>query len=572
MKNKDLSILFSRMADALEFKGETVFKINAYRRASRVLKELTDDIEQLVAEGTLTDLPGIGDALQQKIIEYVETEKIDAVDRQLDTVPEELFELLSVQNFGPKTAALANRELGVTTLDDLQRVVEDGSLTTLSGMGEKKVQNIKRALEHKRSADQCISIGIVHPIIEEITERMRSGLGSKIGRLTAAGSVRRSRETVHDIDLLVETDDGDGVIRFFTRLPRVTRILAAGTTKASVLFDGRFQVDLRAIAPQSFGAAQQYFTGSKEHNVRLRELARKKGLKVNEYGVFKGETSLAGRTEDQVYGALDLPWIAPELREDRGELQAAMDNTLPDLIEVEDIRGDFHIHSQYSDGQLSIEDMAEDVRQMGYEYMAFCDHSQSARYANGLDETRLLKQIAAIHRLNAQYTDFTILTGTEVDIQKNGELDFSTDLLSKLDFVIASIHSSFQTDPTGRICRAMENPYVDVIAHPTGRLISRREGYSLDIARVIQTAAKTGTALEVNSFWDRLDLCDLHVRQAMDVGALISINTDAHHPANLPLMTLGVGTARRGWAQAAQVINTWSIDKIRQWRQDRHRS
>jgi DNA polymerase (family 10) len=572
MKNKDLAILFSRMADALEFEGETVFKINAYRRASRVLNELTEDIEQLVTEGTLKNLPGIGDALQKKIIEYIETGKIEAVDRQLARVPEELFELLSIQNYGPKTAALANRELGVASLDDLQRVVEDGALAMLPGMGEKKVLNIKRALEHKRSADERISIGIVYPIIEDITEQMRAALGSKIGRVTPAGSVRRFRETVHDIDLLVETEDGDEVIQFFSHLPRVTRILGAGTTKASVLFDDRFQVDLRAIVPKSFGAAQQYFTGSKEHNVRIRELARKKGLKVNEYGVFRGETSIAGRTEDQVYGALDLPWIAPELREDRGEVQAAMDNKLPDLIEVEDIRGDFHIHSQYSDGQLSIEDMAEQVRQMGYEYMAFCDHSRSARYAGGLDETRLLDQIEAIHRLNEHYTDFTILAGSEVDIQKNGDLDFSSDLLSQLDFVIASIHSSFQSDPTGRICGAMQNPYVDVIAHPTGRLISRREGYSLDIARVIQTAVNTGTALEVNSFWDRLDLCDLYVRQAMEAGALISINTDAHHPANLPLMALGVGTARRGWAPASRVINTWSIDKIRQWRRDRNRS
>ncbi len=565
MKNKELADIFSRMADVLEFKGEVIFKINAYRKASRILDELAESVEALVATDSLSEIPGIGKGLQEKIREYLDTGKIKEFDALLTTIPRDLFNLLSIQNFGPKTAAAAFDTFKIETVADLEKAIEDGSLQTLPGMGAKKVENIRRGVELFKSASKRISIGIAWPIVDYVIDYLKEHRGELLQNIMPAGSVRRNRETVHDIDVIVSTTDPESVINCFIDIPRKTRILAAGSTKASVMLDERFQVDLRVIPQESFGAALQYFTGSKEHNVRIRELARKKGLKINEYGVYQGEQKVAGESEKGIYQLLGMSLISPELREDRGEITAAMNHQLPDLVTLKDIKADLHIHSTYSDGQLSLEDMANLVRKRSYEYMAFCDHSASAFYANGVSQERLIHQVNEIHALNRKFTDFEILAGSEVDIQPDGSLDYPDDILKKLDFVIASVHTAFKTDPTMRTIKAMRNPFVDLIAHPTGRLISRREGFEIDIDRILDVAAETGTALEVNSFWDRLDLRDTHNRAAIERGVKLCINTDAHYREHLPMMHLGVGTARRGWATAADVINTFTLDSLKNW-------
>ncbi len=565
MHNKKIAEIFNQIADILEFKGELIFKINAYRKAARAIGDLSEDIQSLWRDGRLSEIPGVGKGLQEKIDEYFTAGQISELQELAQHIPSGLFELLSVQNFGPKTAALAYKELGVETLADLRRVIEDGSLAKLPGMGAKKVENIRKGLEFRLAAEERLSIGLAVPIVEAVVAKLREKLGNKIKRLSPAGSVRRGRETVHDIDLLAESEHGAEVVDAFVHLPGVTQILGAGETKGSVIFDGRVQMDIRVVPTPSFGAALQYFTGSKDHNVHLREIAKKLGYKINEYGIFKDEQQVGGEREEDIYSRLGMCWIPPELREDRGEIEAAQNNNIPTLIEPKDILADLHAHSTYSDGLLSLEDMAKAMRAMGYRYMAFCDHSKSATYANGLDANRLLEQVERIRSLNKKLKDFTILAGCEVDILADGSLDFDDEILAQLDFVVASIHSGFKSNPTQRTIRAMQNPYVDVIGHPTGRLISRREGYEIDVKAIIETAAETGTALEINSYWDRLDLSDVNVRVAIEKGVKICINTDAHHQEDVAMMRYGIATARRGWARKEDVINTFTLEQLKKW-------
>ncbi|MBN1466551.1 DNA polymerase/3'-5' exonuclease PolX [candidate division KSB1 bacterium] len=570
MKNNDVVDILEKFADVLEFKGEVGFKVNAYRKAARAIRDLGDDIEKLWGENRLGDIPGVGKALQEKIDQFLRTGHIRQLDEHLAAAPKELFQLLQIQNFGPKTAAHAYKELGVETLDDLQAAISDGSLARLAGMGPKRVANISKSLELHARAEKEISIGLATLIVAEVMAFLQEKAGDKLLRLSPAGSVRRCKETVHDIDILAETNYGEEVIRLLTEFPRVTRVLSAGATKGSVLLDDRYQVDLRAIQPESYGAAQQYFTGSQAHNVRLREMAKKQGYKINEWGIFRGDEKIGGKDEDEIYAALDLQWMPPEMREDRGEIEAAAAQQIPELVELDDIKADLHMHTTNSDGQHPLEQLVDYVRRRGYSHMAVCDHSRSAIYANGLSEDRLLRLVRDIRALNAQLDNFVVLAGIEVDILPDGSLDFSDDILRQLDFVVASIHSAFKTDPTGRTLAAMENRYVDVIGHPTGRLIARRQGFDIDMERIIAAATRNGTALEVNSSWDRLDLSDINVRKAVQAGARISINTDTHHEKHLSMMALGVGTARRGWARKQDVINTFTLDQLRAW-QKRHR-
>ena len=570
MKNSSVVDILEKFADVLEFKGEVAFKINAYRRAARTIGDLSQDIETIWQDGRLAEIPGVGKALQDKIDQFLRTGHIRQLDEHLASVPKDLFLLLDIQNFGPKTAALAYKELGVESLDDLRKAIENGSLAGLSGMGPKKVANIRKSLELRDSAEKNISIGIATILCAEIIDYLEQSAGNKVNRFSPAGSVRRYKETVHDIDILAESDFGEEVITLFTQFPRVTRILGAGSTKGSVLLDDRYQVDLRVIPTESYGAAQQYFTGSKAHNVKLREMAKKQGYKINEWGIYRGDTKVGGKDEKDIYETIGLLWIPPELREDRGEIAAAAEKKIPELVTLDDIKADLHMHTTNSDGQHSLEELVNFVRLRGYTHMTVNNHSKTAIYANGLSEERLLQEIKDIRTLNEQLENFVVLAGIEVDIMPDGSLDFDDDILRQLDFVVASIHSAFKTDPTGRTIAAIENKYVDVIGHPTGRLISRREGFELDMDSVIEAAAQTGTALEVNSFWDRLDLNDINVRKAVQAGVKISINTDAHHEKHLSMMALGVGTARRGWARKQDVINTFSLNELRAW-QKRHR-
>jgi DNA polymerase (family 10) len=564
MKNKEIASIFSRIADALEIKGEMQFKVIAYKKASRILEDLTEDIETVAKEKGLRKIPGIGEGMAKKIEEYLETGRMKKYAEALSGLPEGLLDLLEIQSMGAKTIHLAHKELGVKNLDDLKKVIEDGSLAKLFGMGDKRVENIKKGIEIYEKAQERIPIYDAITLVEEVIDHLNKA--PQIGHISAAGSLRRMKETVGDIDILAAGKKGAEVIRHFTRFPRVSKVLAEGETKGSVLVStekGERQVDLRIVDESEFGAALQYFTGSKAHNIKLRAMAREKGLKISEYGVFKGQKKIAGRTEEEVYKALGLPFIPPELREDRGEIELALKGSLPQVVEISDIKGDLHVHSKYSDGNLTLKELAELAKKLGYGYIAVCDHSQSARYAGGMAAERLLEQTKEIDRLNRQLKNFKILKGTEVDILFDGKLDFPDEVLKKLDFVIAAIHSGFKRNVTERILKAMDNPWLSIIAHPSGRLISGREGYDVDLEKVILAAKEKGKALELNAYYDRLDLNEFYLKKAKESSVKIGIGTDTHSAKGLQMMRFGVGIARRAWLQKKDILNCLSYEKLK---------
>ncbi len=555
MKNKELAVLFDRIADALDIKGEQAFKVLAYRRAARILDEMTDDVAQIAAAGKLEDIPGIGSGIAKKIQEYIQTGEMQKYKEALSGIPPGLLTLLDIQTLGAKTIKLMHDELGVASLSGLKKVIADGRLAALRGMGDKKVENIRKGIELFEKASQRVSIWAALRVAASLIDHLKeSGL---VDRIEAAGSLRRMKETVGDIDVLACAKksggkDGARIIERFTHAPDVKRVLAAGATKASVMVateDGERQVDLRLVDRSEYGAALQYFTGSKAHNIKLRSMAKDKGLKISEYGVFKGARKIAGAAEEEVYAALGLAWVPPEMREDRGEVELALARRLPAILDYGDIKGDLHVHSNASDGTLTLREIADHGRRMGYSYIAICDHSQSVKYAHGLSPDRLRRQMKEIDALNRSLKPkrFRLLKGTEVDILADGSLDFPDSLLKELDFVVAAIHSGFKKNVTERILKAMEHPYVKVIAHPTGRLISGREGYAVDIEKVIAGAKRTGKALELNAYYDRLDLDEFNCKRARELGVKISIGTDCHAASGLEMMRLGVGIARRAW-------------------------
>lgn len=561
MKNKAIANIFDKIADILEFKGEISFKVNAYRNASRVLKDLQEDVELFSKQGKLRELPGFGDALVKKVDEYLSTGTIQKYEQISREVSPDLLNLLNIQNLGPKTLALAHKELVVNNIDDLIRVIDGGSLSQLPGFGPKKVENIKKGIEFYLTAQQRISIGMALPIIEAIIEQLSKK--SKIEKICPAGSVRRMKETVGDIDILAASEQPKDLIAIFTSLPDVADVSAAGDTKASIrLKESGIQVDLRVVSLDSYGAAQQYFTGSQAHNIKVRGLAKKQSLKINEYGVFHQDKKLAGSSEKEVYNAIGLDWIPPEMREDRGEIELAAIGKLPHLVELNDVQGDLHIHSNYSDGHYSIDSIVSEAQRIGYHYIAICDHSQSAQYARGLSIDRLLLQIKEIEELNKGLNNFKILKGIEVDILPDGKLDFPDEILSKLDIVVASIHTAFTRNPSERILTAMDNPLVDIIGHPTGRLISQREGYQIDLPKICEKAQEKGTILEINSYPDRLDLSDVDAKYAAEQGIMLAINTDAHALENLSYMKFGIATARRAWLTKNNILNCLNLKEI----------
>ncbi len=560
--------LFDKMADILDFKGEIAFKVNAYRKASRIIKSLDQDIEAVWRDGNLRNLPGIGDAFVKKIDEFFRTGKISKYEELAKEVSPELMSLLSIQSLGPKTLALAHHRLRVNNINDLIRVIDDGSLANLPGMGSKKVENIRKGIQIFLAAKERISIAKALPIVENIIDQLRQIIKGII--ISPAGSVRRMKETVGDIDILATSTEPSSIIKAFISLPDVQDVLAAGETKASVRYSSdQIQVDLRVVPIDSFGAAQQYFTGSQAHNIRIRGIAKKLGLKVNEYGVFRDDLKIAGASEHDVYSAIQLPWIPPEMREDNGEIELAIQGKLPVLVELEDVKGDLHVHSNYSDGHASIENMAKEAMRLGYTYLGICDHSQRAKYAQGLSIDRLQNQLAEIEELNKKYANFKILKGIEVDILNDGSLDCPEELLAQLDIVIASIHSGFSTSPTERLMKALENPFVDIIGHPTGRLISQRSGYQVDLEKILEKAKQTGKALEINAYPDRLDLSDVNAKKAMEMGVMLVINTDAHNEASLGTMRYGIGIARRAWLSKENILNCLSWQEILEWKKRR---
>ncbi len=563
MKNREIAAIFDSLADILEIKGEDGFRVNAYRRSASIVGDLPTDVADMLAEGTLTKVPGIGKGTAGSIEEYLTRGKITRYEEERKTIPKGLVELLSIPGLGPKTIGLLWKELGVKSLAGLKRALRGGKILDLPRMGAKKVENIEAGVRAYESRSGRLTLGAILPTAESTIEELAAATGVDV---VLAGSVRRYRETIGDIDVLATSTKAAPVIEAFTALECVEEILASGSTKASVRVSGALQIDLRIVPPASAGAALMYFTGSKAHNVRLRGIALDKGLKLNEYGLFQGERRVAGRSEEAVFKRLGLPFIAPELREDRGEVEAALEDDLPDLVEEKHIRGDFHVHSNWSDGRSTIEEVARAAKARGYAYVSINDHTRSLGIAHGLSVARLEQQMEEIDAVNTKIKGITVLKGTEVDILSDGRLDLPDDMLERLDVVVASIHSGFgqpREKITGRMIAAVENPHVDIIGHPTGRLLGTRPAYDVDLERVMRAAAESGTALEINAYHERLDLNDMNARLATDLGVTIAIGTDAHIVDQLWMMGLGVHTARRGWLRRKDILNTFTLKALR---------
>jgi DNA polymerase (family 10) len=566
MKNKELADLFGKMADILEFKDENPFKISAYRKASRIIGDLTQDIEEIAEGGKLKEVPGIGEGMAQKILEYLKTGKVSKFEEVRKGVPDALIAIMDIPGMGPKTLSMIHKEKGISSLSQLEKAVEDGSLVGLPGIGEKKVENIKRGIQLLKQSKGRMNLGIAFPVAKEIVETLREKAGSK--KIEWAGSLRRMRENIGDIDILATGPNKEKIVHTFTHLPEVKEVLASGETKASVIVEGGIQIDLRVVEEDSYGAALQYFTGSKGHNIHLRGIAKTKGIKINEYGVFKGEKKVGGKEEEDVYRALGMDWIEPELREDRGEIEAAKEARLPKLVKEPEIKGDLHVHSNWSDGTSPIEEIARAAQKRGYQYVAICDHSKSLKITHGLDESRLMKQIEEIDRINEKMKGFQILKGTEVDILNDGRLDLSEKVLEKLDLVVAAVHSGFKQEKekmTKRIVRALENPLVHILAHPSGRLLGARDPYEVGIDEVMEAAKQYGKALEINAYFERLDLDDIHCRKAKEMGIPLAIGTDSHHLDQMWMISLGVAVARRGWLETPNILNTLPLKGILKW-------
>jgi len=567
MKNSEIAEVFDRIADVLEFKGEVIFKVNSYRKTARTLRDTTEDIAVVAAEGRLQDIPGVGKSTAEKIREYLETGKIAKYEEERAGLSDELLQMLKIPGMGPKGLALIYRELKTDTFEALEEAIHSGSLAKLPGMGPKKAENILKGIALLREAGKRTPLGIALPIAEEILASVRAF--REVNRAEIAGSLRRMQETISDIDILTSASEHAKVIEAFTSLPQVKRILAAGKTKASVIAEGNHQIDLRVVDVDSFGAALQYFTGSKPHNVKLRDIAKGLGLKINEYGVFSGNERVGGKDEEEVYMAVELNWIPPELREDRGEIEAAKDDALPNLITGRQIKGDLHVHSRYSDGKATIPQLAEQGEALGYKYLAVTDHSQSLKIARGLTPEQVEEKYKEIQSINSRLKNLRLLFGTELDILSDGRLDYPDEILEKFDWVVASIHSGFKQPRekiTQRIISAMENPLVDCIAHPTGRLIGQRPAYDVDIEELLRVAARTGTAIEINANYERLDLDDIWCKRASQLGVKIAIGTDAHRLEQLDTLRLGIAVARRGWLEPKDVLNTFPLKKLRQKR------
>ena len=565
LKNLELSRIFEQIARILKIKGENPFKIRAYEKIALVLENLPIDIETINRQGGLNDIPGVGEAIAKKIEEFLTTGKLEYYEKLKETIPSGVIELLDISEVGPKTAKLLYEELSVDNIEKLEKAVKQHRIKDLPGMGEKSEDNILRGIELYKRRKERVLLGTALPLAEEIVESLRQL--KETSKISFAGSLRRKKETIGDIDILVTSQKPEKIMKTFVSLPQVREILAEGPTKSSVITRDDIHIDVRVVEPISFGAALQYFTGSKAHNIKLRELAVKRDLKINEYGVFNSETGqkITGEKEEEIYKILDLAFIPPELREDRGEIEAAQENKLPELIKYSQIRGDLHLHTKWSDGAYTIRQMAEAAKKRGYKYIAITDHSQSLKFAGGLTEERLKGQIEEIQKINQELDDVTILSGIEVDIKSDGSLDYPDEILSRLDVVIAAIHSGFKQESkiiTERLIGAMQNRFVSIIAHPTGRLIGYRESYQVDINKMMNIAAETGTILEINAYPERLDLNDVYCRMAKEKGVQLAIETDAHSIDGLEFMNLGVDVARRGWLEKKDIVNTLSLDKL----------
>jgi DNA polymerase (family 10) len=566
MENKTIADIFTEIADILDIQGENPFRIRSYRNAARTIEDMGQSLEALARAGkNLEEIPGIGKSIQEKIQEILASGKCHFLEELRAKVPSGLTELLKLEGLGPKKVKVLFDELGVDSVDRLEKAARAGRLRGLPGMGLKTEEKILKSIEHYRSGMGRFKLSVGFQYAEALLNYLKGVAGVK--RLDPAGSFRRRRETIGDLDILAICGKNCKVMDRFTSYGDVAEVLSKGETKSSLRLKCSLQVDLRVLEEESYGAALHYFTGSKAHNVAIRERAKEMGLKVSEYGVFRArdEKRLSGADEEDVFKAVKLPYIPPELREDRGEIQAAEKGKLPRLIELSDIRGDLQMHTTASDGKNSILEMALKAKEVGYAYIAITDHSKAVRIAGGMDEKQLARHLKEIERANSQISGLRILKGVEVDILPDGSLDLKDDILKECDVVIASVHSRFNMEEgemTRRVIKALRNPNVDILAHPTGRLILEREPFKINLKEIIQAAIEYGVILEINAYPDRLDLRDVDARTAKETGAKLAINTDAHSALQLELMKFGVFTARRGWIEARDVINTLSMEGL----------
>ncbi len=564
MDNSEIAAVLYEVADLLELQGVS-FKPQAYRRAARSIEQLDTPLSQLSAEGRLEEVPGVGEALSKKIEEMLSTGELGYLDKLRAEVPEGLVRILEVPDVGPKTAMLLYKELGISSVEELKEAVLAHRLRGMKGFGEKTEERILQGIRVLESKGGRMLLGEALPLAEAYVEYLRST--QSIDRISVAGSLRRGRDTVGDIDILVGDDRPAAVIDAFAAYPSVEEVLMKGPTKCSVRLDGGLQVDIRAVETRSYGAALQYFTGSKEHNVSLRRIGVEMGLKLNEYGLFERDSDrmVASSTEEEVYSALGLAYIPPEIRENSGEIEAAREGRLPELVSLGQVRGDLHVHTDWSDGSDTIGAVVAEAERLGYEYVAITDHTQSLRIANGLTPERLRRQVDAVRKAEGAAGGMRVLAGSEVDIKADGSLDMPATVLKDLDIVVASVHSRFKmerAEMTRRVVAAVSSGQIDVLGHPTGRLIGQRSPYDIDLQAVLDAAAEHGVCMEVNCFPDRLDLRDVDCRAAGAKGVRVSLGSDSHRTGHMGFIRLGVITARRGWLGPGDVLNTMDASRL----------
>jgi len=563
MQNQDIANIFHEIADILEMQDENHFRIRSYRNAAIAIESLSEDLDDLYKKGALKDVSGVGVSIAEKIEELMKTGKCQFHQELLGKIPHGVVDIMRVPGMGPKHAMLVYKELGVNNINRLRRAAEAGKLENLPRFGKKLEEKILKGIEQLSASEGKFKLITAYSYAESIVRQL--GRVKAVQKIELAGSVRRKKELVGDIDILIISDEAEKVMDAFVKIDGIKEVLVKGMTKSSAVLSCGLQVDVRVLKSDSFGAALYYLTGSEEHNVAVRDMAKHAGLKVNEYGIFRGDKNIASRTEEDIFKALGLSYIEPELRENTGEIQAAKKNELPDLLEEKDLKGDFHAHTNESDGKSTIQEMAEAAIAKGYGYLALTDHSKALTVAHGRDEKELLKHFERIDKVNKTLKDFRILKGVEVDIKSDGTLDLEDWFLKECDVVIAAVHSKFtlpKEEMTQRIVKAIHNKNVDIVAHLTGRLLKEREPYPVDVEQILKAAKEFSVAMELNSYPDRLDLNDAHCKLAKEIGVKIAVGTDSHSAAQLDNARWGVYTARRGWLEKADVLNTLPVEKI----------
>jgi len=569
MRNQEIAKIFQKIAYFLEME-DVKFKPYAYEKAALTLEGLEKDVEEIYKkegfEG-LKKIPGVGESIAEKIEEYLKTGKIQYYEDYKRKYPINLDDLMGIEGLGPKRLKVLYEKLGVKNLKDLEEAIKAHKVSILPGFGEKTEKNILESIEFAKRSKGRFLLGEILPRVKEIYEKLKNL--KEVERIEIVGSIRRMKETIGDVDFLVISKNPEPIMDFFVSLPGVIKVWGRGTTKASVRMKEGFDMDIRVLPKKSFGAALQYFTGSKEHNIALRKIAIEKGMKLSEYGLFKGSKMVAGESEEEIYQKLGLDWISPELRENRGEIEAAILHKLPKLIDYKDIKGDLHLHSNWDGGKNSIEEIAEYAIKMGYEYVGIADHTKFLKIEHGLDEKQLRERNKEIDKINSklktQNLKLKVLKGCEANILPDGKIDINDQCLKEQDFVIAGVHSRFKMskeEMTERIIRAIKNPNVDIISHPTGRLIQKRGEYEIDFEKILKVAKETGTILEINSYPERLDLNDINIKKAKEMDVKMIINTDAHHVDQMRFIEFGIAQARRGWTEKEDIINSWSLEKM----------